>query len=100
MPPTGVDDAAVASGGAEEVAEPATAVLVADVVEGSALEEVPEDVDDDCEVEPVEEDDLLDVVEEDLVLVEVTLTVDMDLPVWRRYVVRAFKARRGFFEVQ
>ena len=81
MPPTGVDGAAVASGGVEEVAEPATAVLVADVVEGSALEEVPEDVDDNCEVELVEEDDLLDVAEEDLVLVEVTLTVDMDLPV-------------------
>ena len=87
MPPTGVVGAAVASGGAEEVADPATAVLVADVVEDSALEEAPEDVDDDCEVE-LEEDDLLDVVEEDLVLVlvlvEVTLTVDRVLPVCRR----------------
>ena len=81
MAPTGVGAAVVATGGAEEVAAPATAVLVADEVVFGAAEvedEAPDDVDDDCEAELVE-DVLLVVVLDALVVVEVTLTVDMVL---------------------
>jgi len=81
MAPTGVGAAAAATGGAEEVAAPATAVSVADDVVSEAAEledEAADDADDDREAE-LDEDVLLVTVLDALEVVEVTLTVDMVL---------------------